>query len=77
MSVKKGKNVRRRTRRRYPKKRIDINTEALEFKNTELLKKFITESGRILPKRITGMTTKLHRKLTGELKRARNVLLIK
>ena len=55
---------RRRTLRSLPKRRIDINTEALDFKNVELLKKFLTEKGRILPRRITGMTAKMHRKLT-------------
>ena len=34
---------------RSPKRRIDINVEAIDFKNTELLKKFLTEKGRILP----------------------------
>ena len=68
---------RRRSLRSLPKRRIDVNTEALDFKNTELLKKFVTEKGRILPRRITGMPSKLHRKLTREIKRARNILLIK
>jgi small subunit ribosomal protein S18 len=68
---------RRRTLRSLPKRRIDINSEAIDFKNTELLKKFLTEKGRILPRRITGMTAKLHRKLTQQIKRARNVLLVK
>ena len=68
---------RRRTLRSLPKRRIDINSEAIDFKNTELLKKFLTEKGRILPRRITGMPAKLHRKLTQEIKRARNVLLVK
>jgi small subunit ribosomal protein S18 len=68
---------RRRTLRSLPKRRIDINVEAIDFKNTEMLKKFLTEKGRILPRRITGMTAKMHRKLTQEIKRARNVLLVK
>jgi small subunit ribosomal protein S18 len=68
---------RRRTLRSLAKRRIDINVEALDFKNVELLKKFLTEKGRILPRRITGMTAKMHRKLTQEIKRARNVLLVK
>ncbi|MCE0484713.1 MAG: 30S ribosomal protein S18 [Methylacidiphilales bacterium] len=68
---------RRRTLRSLPKRRIDINLEAVDFKNVDLLKKFVTEKGRILPRRITGMTAKMHRKLTQEIKRARNVLLVK
>jgi len=75
--LKKPTVRRRRTLRSLPKRRIDINAEAIDFKNTELLKKFLTEKGRILPRRITGMTTKLHRKLVREIKRARNVLLVK
>ena len=75
--VAKPMRPRRRTLRSLPKRRIDINTEAIDFKNVELLKKFLTEKGRILPRRITGMTAKLHRKLTQEIKRARNVLLVK
>jgi small subunit ribosomal protein S18 len=68
---------RRRTLRSLPKRRIDINIVAIDFKNTDLLKKFLTEKGRILPRRITGMTAKMHRQLTREIKRARNVLLVK
>ena len=74
-----GKDGKRRRRppKKVIRKRIDINAEAIDFKNTELLKKFVTESGRILPRRITGMPAKLHRQLNSEIKRARNVLLIK
>ena len=72
------KNVRRRrSRRNYNKKSIDISSEALDYKNPDMLKKFLTERGKILPRRITGMPSKLHRKLIREIKRARNVLLVK
>lgn len=75
--VVKGKGTRRRSSRVTSKKRIDINAEAIDYRNPDLLKKFVTESGKILPRRITGMPSKLHRKLTTEIKRARNLLLIK
>jgi small subunit ribosomal protein S18 len=75
--VKKGARPRRRSSRNQARKRIDINSEAIDFRNTELLKKFVTEKGKILPRRITGMPAKLHRKLTNQIKRARNVLLLK
>jgi small subunit ribosomal protein S18 len=72
------KNAKRPRRNRTAnRKRIDINSEALDFRNVELLRKFVTERGKILPRRITGMPAKLHRKLTREIKRARNVLLVK
>ncbi|PTY03449.1 30S ribosomal protein S18 [Verrucomicrobia bacterium LW23] len=77
MPAPKSNRPRRRTLRSLAKRRIDINADAIDFKNVDLLKKFTTEKGRILPRRITGMPTKLHRKLTQEIKRARNVLLLK
>ncbi len=76
MSVVK-KQPRRRANRSFPKRRIDVNFDALDFKNSELLKKFITERGRILPRRVTGMPSKFHRKLTRAIKRARQLLLVK
>lgn len=74
--LKKGSRP-RRSSRGYPRKRIDVNSEAIDFRNTDLLKKFVTEKGKILPRRITGMTSKLHRKLNRQIKRARNILLMK
>lgn len=59
------------------KKRVDIDAEAIDFRNVELLKRYVTENGRILPRRITGLPAKLHRLLSREIKKARNVLLMK
>jgi small subunit ribosomal protein S18 len=73
----KSRGKGRRHSRSFPKRRIDINSDAIDFRNTELLKKFQTEKGRILPRRVTGMPAKLHRKLTRAIKRARQVLLCK
>ncbi|MBX7157511.1 MAG: 30S ribosomal protein S18 [Verrucomicrobiae bacterium] len=77
ITTKISQRPRRRLNRSFPKRKIDINPDALEFKNTELLKKFITEKGRILPRRVTGMPAKWHRKLNRAIKRARHVLLVK
>jgi small subunit ribosomal protein S18 len=41
------------------------------------LKRFVTEAGKIIPRRVTGMPAHLHRKITREIKRARAVLLMK
>jgi small subunit ribosomal protein S18 len=60
-----------------PRRRIDLPVEAIDYKNPELLKKFVTESGKIIPRRITGMSAYLHRKITREIKRARVALLMK
>lgn len=75
--TKNKKGRRRRSSSRSSRRRIDVNVEAIDYRNPELLKKFITESGKILPRRITGMPAKLHRKLTKQIKRARNLLLVK
>lgn len=77
INPKNDRNRRKRRQRTTPKRRIDVSTESIAYTNVEYLKKFITERGKILPRRITGMPSKLHRKLTREIKRARNVLLIK
>ncbi len=67
----------RKANRTMPRRRIDIALEALDYKNPEILKKFVTESGKILPRRLTGMPAHFHRKITREIKRARAVLLMR
>jgi len=67
----------RRANRIMPRRRIDISVEAIDYKNPDLLKKFVTENGKILPRRVTGMPAHLHRRITREIKRSRSVLLMK
>ncbi len=66
----------RRANRKMPRRRLDLPVEKVTFKDPELLSKFTTETGRILPRRITGVSAKLHRKITREIKRARAVNLL-
>ena len=73
----KRRSAFRRANRTMPRRRIDISLEAIDYKNPDLLKKFVTESGKILPRRVTGMPAHLHRKITREIKRSRSVLLMK
>ena len=40
------------------------------------LKKFITEQGKIIPSSVTGVSAKYQRKLTKEIKKARNIALL-
>jgi small subunit ribosomal protein S18 len=75
-TAKRRSNFRRHNRA-MPRRRIDIAIEALDYKNPDLLRKFVTESGKILPRRVTGMPAYLHRKITREIKKARSVLLMK
>jgi len=48
----------------------------IDFKDTNVLKKYISERGKILPKRVTGNSTKYQRKLTVAIKRARHLALL-
>lgn len=67
----------RRANRSMPRRRIDLSLEAIDYKNPELLKRFVTESGKILPRRLTGVPAHLHRRITRAIKRARTVLLLR
>jgi small subunit ribosomal protein S18 len=66
----------RRTNRRMPRRRLDIPVEKINYKNPELLQKFTTEAGKIIPRRVTGVSAMIHRKITKEIKRARAVNLL-
>lgn len=48
----------------------------MDYKNAEVLRRFVTESGKILPRRITGTCAKHQRQLAREIKRARVIALL-
>ena len=48
----------------------------IDYKNIKLLKKYISENGKILPSRITNISQKKQRELSLSIKRARNLALI-
>jgi small subunit ribosomal protein S18 len=48
----------------------------IDYKDTDLLKKFISERGKILPRRVTGTSAKYQRKLTVAIKRSRQMALL-
>ncbi len=51
-------------------------SKEIDYKDVELLKKYITERGKILPKRITGTCAVHQREVTTAIKRARIVALL-
>ena len=51
-------------------------TETIDYKDIEKLKKYVTERGKILPKRITGTCAVHQREVTRAIKRARIVALL-
>ncbi|MGO0715621.1 30S ribosomal protein S18 [Bacillus subtilis] len=48
----------------------------IDYKDVDLLKKFVSERGKILPRRVTGTNAKYQRKLTAAIKRARQMALL-
>ncbi len=66
---------------RGPKKRkrcpfTAAGIREIDYKDIDTLTKFITERGKILPRRITGVSSYHQKKLTSAIKRARHVALL-
>lgn len=66
----------RKANRKMPRRRMDIPVEKVDYKNPDFLSKFTSETGKILPRRVTGISARLHRRITREIKRARAVNLL-
>jgi len=65
------------TRTPRPKPEVDVNIADLNPKNVELLRRYVTDQGRILPRKYTGFPAPHQRQLTRAIKRARQMLLMK
>jgi small subunit ribosomal protein S18 len=76
---KKDKKSNSSGERRYsrPKPKVDFTIDALDFKNVTLLRQFVTDNGRILPRKYTGLPSNYQRRMTTAIKRARQMLLMK
>lgn len=61
--------------RKKPNSRLD-GLEYIDYKNTDLLEKFLNDQGKLLPRRITGANAKQQRQLTVAVKRARHLALL-
>jgi small subunit ribosomal protein S18 len=48
----------------------------IDYKDVKLLQKYVTEQGKIIPKRITGTNSKYQRQLSLAIKRARHMALL-
>ena len=59
-----------------PRRRHDIPADQVVATNPELLVKLTSETGKILPRRVTGVSAKLHRKITNAIKQSRAVNLL-
>jgi small subunit ribosomal protein S18 len=76
---KKDKKSNSSGERRYsrPKPKVDFTIDALDYKNVTLLRQFVTDNGRILPRKYTGLPANFQRRMTTAVKRARQMLLMK
>ena len=76
---KDKRGSRRSTEKRTPrpKPKIDFTLDALDYKNVTLLRTFVTDQGRILPRKYTGLPAHYQRRMTTAIKRARQMLLMK
>lgn len=52
------------------------NIKYIDYKDAKLLQRYVTEQGRIIPKRITGTSAKYQRQLALAIKRARHMALL-
>jgi small subunit ribosomal protein S18 len=50
--------------------------EAINYKDVRLLAQFVAESGKIVPRRLTGVCTPHQRRLSAAIKQARNIALL-
>jgi len=53
-----------------------LTDDDVDYKDLDLLKKFVTETGKIVPSRITGTRARFQRRLTKAIKLARFLALI-
>jgi small subunit ribosomal protein S18 len=65
---------------RRPKKKVCAfcadKAETIDYKDVSKLRKYISERGKILPRRVSGNCAKHQRELTVAIKRARNIALL-
>ncbi|HHX51311.1 MAG TPA: 30S ribosomal protein S18 [Clostridia bacterium] len=66
---------RKRSRKRVCSFCVD-KVEAIDYKDVSRLRRYITERGKILPRRVTGNCARHQRMLTLAIKRARNIALL-
>ncbi len=78
--IKEGGKEGKKFVKRIPRKRVcafcQAKATAIDYKDVATLKKYITEGGKILPRRMTGTCAKHQRVLAQAIKRARLVDLL-
>jgi small subunit ribosomal protein S18 len=67
-----SRNIRRKKLSRFSSDDVEI----IDYKNLDLLSEYITETGKIVPSRITGTSAKYQRQLSTAIKHARFIALL-
>jgi small subunit ribosomal protein S18 len=52
------------------------NAPVIDYKDIDMLKRYVSERGKLMPSRITGVSAKYQRQLTVAVKRARQIALL-
>ncbi len=60
-----------------PQPVVDFTIDQLHAANVELLRRYVTEQGKILPRKYTGLPAPFQRRLSRSIKQARQMLLMK
>ena len=81
--MKRSKNKKGFKRKKYPNRNRNRycfftakGIEQIDYKDIDLLKKYITETGKIIPRRITGTKSHYQKQLAVAIKRARYLALL-
>ena len=65
------------SRNSAPTKKVKRTVDGfIDYKDSKTLLKFLTDQGKIIPRRITGLTAKQHRELVTAIKRARHLAIL-
>lgn len=75
MAFTKDKNMKNRKRKKICQFCAD-KSEHIDYKDTAKLRRFLSERGKILPRRTTGTCAEHQRELTEAIKRSRQVALL-
>ena len=60
-----------------PRPKVEFTIDSLDYKDPNLLRRYVTDSGRILPRKYTGLSAHFQRRLSRAIKRARQMQLMK
>lgn len=73
--MRRGKNMFDRKMRKSGRF-ADLKLDRIDYKDERLLRKFTTERGKIIPRRVSGVSAKNQRRIKSAIKRARYMAIL-